>query len=76
MGDEHTDAWFLCPACGVYTIVSWRDDFTGVESESRSGPRSKQEGAARIALIAKCPTPWDKKCCCEAHREYFNDTLD
>jgi hypothetical protein len=76
MGDEHTDAYFLCPVCGVYTVVSWRDNFTGVESESISGPQSKQEGDKTIELIRQCLEPWDKKCRCKAHRRYFNDTLD
>ena len=76
MGDEHTDAYFLCPVCGVYTVVSWRDNFTGVESESLSGPESRQEGNESVKLIDQCPVPWDKKCRCEAHRRYFNDTLD
>ena len=76
MGDEHTDAWFLCPLCGVYTVMSWRDDFTGVESESCSGPESRQEGDERVKLIGQCSEPWDKKCRCAAHRRYFNDTLD
>lgn len=76
MGDEHTDAYFLCPVCGVYTVASWWDDFTGVESETVSGPKSRQEGDARVELIRQCSEPWDKKCRCEAHRKYFNDTLD
>jgi hypothetical protein len=76
MGDEHTDAYFLCPMCGVYTVVSWRDNFTGVESESIPGPQSKQEGDKTIELIRQCLEPWDKKCRCKAHRRYFNDTLD
>ena len=76
MGDVHTDAWFLCPVCGVYTIVSWWDNFTGVETESLSGPESRLEGDERVGLIRQCSEPWDKKCRCEAHRRYFNDTLD
>jgi hypothetical protein len=76
MGDEHTDAYFFCPVCGVYTVATWWDDFTGVESESLSGPKSKQEGDERVDLIRQCSEPWDKKCRCEAHRKYFNDTLD
>jgi hypothetical protein len=76
MGDEHTDAYFLCPVCGVYTVGSCWDNFTGVESESFSGPESKQEVDARVELIKQCSEPWDKKCRCEAHRRYFNDTLD
>lgn len=27
-------------------------------------------------LIGDCACPWDKKCRCDAHRRYFNDTLD
>jgi hypothetical protein len=76
MGDEHTDAWFLCPVCGVYTIVSWWDNFTGVETESLSGPESRLEGDERVGLIRQCSEPWDKKCRCAAHCRYFNDTLD
>ena len=76
MGDEHTDSYFLCPVCGLYTVASWWDNFTGVESKSLSGPAAKQEGDERVALIRQCSRPWDKKCRCEAHRRYFNDTLD
>ena len=76
MGDEHTDAYFLCPVCGVYTVVSWWDNFTGDETMSLSGPLSKQEGDERVELIRQCSEPWDKKCRCEAHLAYFNGTLD
>ncbi len=76
MGDEHTDVYFLCPLCKVYTVVTWWDDFTGTETVSVNGPLSKQEGDERIELIGHCFEPWDKKCRCEAHRKYFNDTLD
>lgn len=76
MGDEHTDTYFFCPVCGVYTVVSLWDNFTGIESETLSGPESKQQGDERVALIRQCSEPWDKKCRCEAHRRYFNDTLD
>jgi hypothetical protein len=76
MGDEHTDAYFLCPVCDTYTVVSWWDNFTGVESEQRSGLLSRQEGDKLVALIRQCSEPWDKKCRCAAHRRYFNDTLD
>jgi hypothetical protein len=76
MGDEHTDVWLLCPVCGGYTVVSWWDNFTGVETESVSGPESMQEGDERVELIRQCSEPWDKKCRCAAHRRYFNYTLD
>ena len=76
LGDEVTDSYFFCPVCGVYTVANWWDDFTGEETMNLSGPLSAEEGDRRIALIGKCARPWDKKCRCDAHREYFNDTLD
>ncbi|MGD9546175.1 MAG: hypothetical protein AB7V45_01385 [Candidatus Krumholzibacteriia bacterium] len=76
MGDEVTDAYFLCPACDVYTVATWWDDFTGLETESSSGPLSRDVGDARVAIIRGCEHPWDKTCRCPAHRSYFNDALD
>lgn len=76
LGDEYTDSYFLCPICQLYTMASWRDNFTGIETMSISGPISRQEGDASIALIMRCTRPWDKKCRCEAHRTYFRDMLD
>ena len=76
MGDEYTDAYFLCSVCGVYTVAQWRDNFTGEETLSLSGPLSKQEGDDRVKLIQKCSQPWDKKCRGDAHRAYFNNALD
>jgi hypothetical protein len=76
MGDELTDVYLLCPLCAVYTVAKWWDNFTGEETLSLSGPLTKAEGDERIQLIQKCSEPWDKKCRCDAHRQYFNDTLD
>ena len=76
MGDEHTDSYFLCPVCGLYTMASWWDNFTGEETLNVSGPLSPQEAKSRIELIQQCPQPWDKKCRCEAHQAYFRGTLD
>ena len=76
MGDESTDCYFLCPVCNVYTVVSWWDNFTGVETVRSSGPLSKHEGDAQVALIAQCSEPWNKKCRCAAHCTYFRGTLD
>ncbi len=76
MGDEYTDSFFLCTDCSVYTVVSWRDNFTGTETSSSSGPLSKPEGDARVEVIRKCDRPWDKKCRCAAHRAYFGACLD
>ncbi len=76
MGDEHTDSYFLCPVCGVYTVAKWWDNFTGEETMSLSGPLSKQDGDERVTLIQRCSRPWDKKCRCDAHRSYFGNALD
>jgi len=76
MGDEYTDVYYLCPVCKVFTVASWRDNFTGIETMDVSGPLEEQTGMDRVDLIRKCSRPWDKKCRCPAHREYFNDMLD
>jgi hypothetical protein len=76
MGDEHGDAYSLCPACGAYTVETWWDNFTGVETVDVSGPLSAEAGAERVSLIRQCSRPWDKKCRCDAHRRYFGDALD
>ncbi|MCU0410984.1 MAG: hypothetical protein MUF82_00425 [Bacteroidetes bacterium] len=77
MGDENTDCLYLCPVCATYTIVSWYDNFTGGdETMSVSGPKSKEEGDRLVALIKRCDNPWDKKCRCAAHVEYFRGQLD
>jgi hypothetical protein len=57
-------------------MASWWDNFTGNETMNLSGPILEQKGNERVALIKKCSASWDKHCRCEAHREYFNDTLD
>lgn len=76
MGDECIDSYYLCPDCLVYTVECYRDNFTGEESERLSGPVSKADGDARVELIGKCGRPWDKKCRCGPHVEYFRGTLD
>ncbi len=76
MGDEYTDCYYLCPVCKVCTLATWHDNFTGLESVSVSGPIDPRTADERIKLIRQCSEPWDKKCRCKAHREYFNDALD
>jgi hypothetical protein len=76
MGDEHTDSYFLCPACDVYTVICWWDNFTGIETSSSSGPLEKKKGDAQVELIEKCSRPWDKHCPCESHTVYFSGSLD
>lgn len=76
MGDEHTDTYYLCPRCQVYTVVKYWDNFTGIESSTLSGPLALDRGNELVALIKQCSEPWDKKCRCAAHLAYFNNTLD
>ena len=76
MGDEHTDVYYLCPVCDQYTVTELWDDFTGVETMNVGGSLTRAEGDRRIEVIRRCPSPWDKKCRCHAHRDYFNNTLD
>jgi hypothetical protein len=75
-GDEYTDSYFFCPDCNVYTIEVYYDRFLGEGESSLRGPLSKDEGDKYVRLIGECPEPWDKKCRCQAHRSYFNDSLD
>ncbi len=76
MGDEYIDTWYLCPACDHYTVDDYHDAFLGESVIRVRGPFSRAEGDAWVALIRGCERPWDKKCRCPAHREYFNDALD
>jgi|WetSurMetagenome_2_1015567.scaffolds.fasta_scaffold73407_3 hypothetical protein len=75
MGDSYTEAYFLCPDCGVYTLVIFRDSFTGGESMSLYGPLSRADGDAKLAVISRCPDPTDDRCECPAHHEYFGSWL-
>ena len=76
MGDEYTDAYYLCPVCRVFTVANWWDNFTGIETMDTSGPMEEHLGMERVELIRQCFRPWDKKCRCASHRAYFNDALD
>jgi hypothetical protein len=76
IGDECTDSYYFCPVCQLYTLVSWHDNFTGIESKKVSGPISKQQGDESVVLIGQCECPWDKKCRCAAHLAYFHNMLD
>ncbi len=76
LGDEVCDVFYLCPACGFYTIVTCWDRFSGEESSRIEGPVPRTEGDALVALIRSCPTPWDKTCRCQAHMTYFEGSLD
>lgn len=76
MGDEYVESYFFCDACNVYTVEIYHDRFLGEGEVRARGPLEKGEGEAKIALIRNCETPWDKKCRCPAHMEYFNGQLD
>jgi hypothetical protein len=76
MGDECTDCYYWCGACGVYTIRLIRDVFVGPETERSSEPIPKEEGDRRLGLIRSCPEPHNERCKCDGHREYFGGWLD
>ena len=76
MGDEHTDSYYFCPACQVYSVLKCWDNFTGDETASVEGPITQGDGEKLVAIIRGCSAPWDKKCRCAAHRAYFRGTLD
>jgi hypothetical protein len=75
-GDESCDVYYRCDGCGVYSVLTVHEPFLGEESEHVRGPITREEGDARVAVIRRCETPWDKKCRCPAHKEYFGDVLD
>ena len=76
MGDEYIDSFYFCSDCEVYTKEAYRDSFSGSDSSSVVGPISKEEGDEKVKLIRECDTPWNKRCRCKAHREYFGSWLD
>ena len=76
MGDEYSDVYYLCPKCELYTVESVHDRFCGEETAQTCGPLAKTEGDQKIAVIKRCETPWDKKCRCPAHLDYFGPVLD
>jgi hypothetical protein len=76
MGDEVTDTYYFCGGCGAYTLEVSHDRFLGREDVPEGTPVPEEEGNQRVRLIGKCPDPWDKKCRCDAHREYFGGCLD
>lgn len=76
MGDEYTDSYLFCAECQVYTMEVCHDRFLGPEEIAIKGPLSKEKGDEQVSIIKRCLTPWDKKCRCEAHQEYFRGMLD
>jgi hypothetical protein len=76
MGDEYIESFFFCDSCRVYTVEIYHDRFMGEEHIFFRGPVSQRDGDAQVAIIRRCDRPWDKKCRCAAHREYFGDSLD
>lgn len=76
MGDEDTESYFFCQDCGVYTLEIYHDRFLDESSVFVRGPISKEAGDAKVELIRRCSEPWNKKCRCPAHIEYFHGQLD
>jgi len=76
MGDEYTESYYFCNRCEVYTVEIYHDRFLGEDEVSIRGPVSRSEGDVKVELIKQCSEPWNKKCRCEAHQSYFQESLD
>ncbi len=77
MGDEYCECYYRCPECRGYTLTVSRDRFCGEEVVVTEGKLlDEAEADRRIAVISRCPEPWNKRCRCEAHLEYFGTVLD
>lgn len=76
MGDEYIESFFFCDTCNVYTVEVYHDRFLGEGEVYIRGPVERTDGDAKVALIRRCERPWDKKCRCPAHMEYFEGQLD
>jgi hypothetical protein len=75
-GDEYIESLYYCDRCECYTIEAYHDRFLGEETVTFEGPFDKAKGDALAAVIAACPEPWNKKCRCPSHQEYFGNCLD
>ncbi len=76
MGDEYTDDYYFCAACGVYMVRTLHDRFLGPESVILSGPIPGSDGDEQVLLIQSCPQPTNGRCRCPSHRQHFRDSLD
>ncbi len=77
MGDEYVECYYRCPHCGACTMSVVRERFLGDEVVvTEAAVLSEEEAQRRLAVIARCPEPWNKHCRCDAHRDYFGDALD
>jgi hypothetical protein len=76
MGDEHTESWYFCPDCQLYTFEDYRDRFSDEDTVNVRDPIDKATGDAKVAIIRQCPKPSSKRCRCPAHLEYFGNWLD
>ena len=76
MGDEYTESYYFCNRCEVYTVEIYHDRFLGEDEVSIRGPVSRSEGDVKVELIKQCSEPWNKKCRCEVHQSYFQESLD
>ena len=76
MGDEYTESIHLCAACGTYTWTMDRDVFCGPEVRGEGRPLARERAEELVRIIRRCGSPWDGRCRCPAHLEYFGGHLD
>jgi len=68
MGNEHSDRYTQCPKCRAWTVNASFEGFLTDTWQERAWTAADDRTAAFVALIERCPTPFDKRCNCEAHR--------
>jgi predicted RNA-binding Zn-ribbon protein involved in translation (DUF1610 family) len=76
MGDEYTETVFVCPACGEHTLTVDRDVFCGEERRGGGQRLTRERAAGILKLMRGCGTPWDGRCHCKSHMEYFDGRID
>lgn len=69
-GDEIIYSYLLCPACDHWTVEEYHDEFMGEDWVRTAGPYPRESGERDVAKIRQCPTPHDKMCDCEVHRNW------
>ena len=76
MGEDHTKAYDYRPPCDHFILALYCDPIGEETGPSLQGPRSHEQAAPKMAIIARCDKPSRVRCTGEAHWEYFGGWLD
>jgi hypothetical protein len=72
MGDEYIYSYWLCDACGYYTVESYHDRFLGEDEITFLPPVPREVGDRCVELVRACPRPFDKNCECASHQALYH----